>query len=151
MDQATQRMISGVIGLSILAGCGRDRSASTTLPAAATPPAPSTQPLPNAAASAGLIDSIIYSSLPKDQMLEKLKPLVAVMDSKDVFTKKTGLQFGSGFGSGPGVMDYSVEGCGLSLVVDPDQKIRIIRRNEKSVGGVDYPQMSISEPGFNWN
>lgn len=84
-------------------------------------------------------------------MLEKLKPIVAVMDSIDDFTKKTGLEFESGFGSGPGVVDYSVENCGLSLVVDPDQKIRIIRRAEKSINGKDYPQMSISERGFNWN
>jgi hypothetical protein len=110
-----------------------------------------TQPAGDAAAVAREIDSIIYSDLPKDQMLEKLKPIVAVMDSIDDFTKKTGLEFESGFGSGPGVVDYSVENCGLSLVVDPDQKIRIIRRAEKSINGKDYPQMSISERGFNWN
>jgi hypothetical protein len=134
----------------VAAGCA-DPATPATRPSASTQSSSATRPALDPAMVAKEIDSIIYSDTPKDQMLEKLKPFVAIMDSKDDFTKKTGLEFGFGFGSGPGVTDYSVKDCGLSLVVDPDQKIRIIRRGETSVNGKDYPQMSISEAGFEWN
>jgi hypothetical protein len=100
-------------------------------------------------ATAQAIDAIIYSDLTKEQMLERLKPLVAVMDSRADFESKTGLQLW-GFGTGPGVMHYFVENCGLNLIVDPDQKIRIIRRTTKTVGGKQFSEMSISERGFSW-
>ena len=48
-------------------------------------------------------------------------------------------------------MDYQVADCGLALVVDPDKKIRILRRTEKSIGGKSYPAMSISDPRFSWH
>ena len=97
------------------------------------------------------IDDVLYSDLTKDEMLEKLKPLVAVMDSQDDFKKKTGLEFSSVSGSGPGVAHCTLSGCGLELVVDPDENIRIIRRAKKQVGGKRYRQMSVSEKGFVWN
>jgi len=141
--------------LSFIAAIVGAAAEPTTRPLAssqpATQPAPSTRPARDPAAIAREIDAIIYSELTKDQMLQRLKPFVALMDSKDDFRKKTGLEFEGGFGSGPGVMDYSVMNCGLRLVVDPDQKIRIIRRDGKLVNGKIYPRMSISEPGFKWN
>jgi hypothetical protein len=134
----------------VAAGCANVQHEPAILNAS-THSTPATQSAPDRARVAREIDSIIYSDLPKDQMLEKLKLFVSVMDAKDDFTKKTGLELGLAIGSGPGVTEYSVNECGLSLVIDPDQKIRIIRRNRNSVNGKDYAQMSISEPGFTWN
>ena len=96
------------------------------------------------------IDAILYSDLSKEKMLEKLKPFIAVMDSSDEFKKKTGLDLGFGFGSGPGVMHYTLRDCGLQLVVDPHDKVRIIRRSKKKVGDTEYPQMSVSSSSFTW-
>ena len=107
----------------------------------------STSDIPSSAVT---INSIIYSGLSKAEMLDRLKPIVALMDSIDDFTQKTGLHYMFGFGSGAGVMDYSIEHCGLTLIVDADQRIRIIRRRERVVNGENYPEMSISEPGFEW-
>lgn len=97
------------------------------------------------------IDSLLYSNLSKEEILDKLKPYVAVMDSIIEFEKKSGLKLEDGFGSGPGVMHYMLSECGLQLVVDPDQIIRIIRRSHKVINGTDYAEISISEPGFLWN
>lgn len=97
------------------------------------------------------IDSLLYSNLSKEEILDKLKPYVAVMDSIIEFEKKSGLKLKDGFGSGPGVMHYMLSECGLQLVVDPDQIIRIIRRSHKVINGTDYAEISISEPGFLWN
>src|SRR5262249_22789362 len=137
--------------LSLLAvgGCSSATRPTAGPSSTAHAPAPSRGSL----AMAQEIDSTIYSDLPKEQMLKKLEPFVAVMDSKADSKKKTGLKLQAGFTSGPGggVTDHSVEDCGLRLIVDPDQKIRIIRRVGRSIAGRDYPEMSISEPGFKWH
>jgi hypothetical protein len=105
---------------------------------------------PDAEASARAIDAIIYSELSREEMLGKLKPFVALMDSTDDFRRKTGIELRGGYGTGPGVLTYRVPGSGLSLVFDPDRNIRVIRRAARTVGGREYPQMSISEQGFEW-
>jgi hypothetical protein len=124
-----------------------------------TRPSPSTQRAaatraattqPDLKQTARAIDAILYSELSNEQMLEKLAPFVAVMDSVDDFKRKTGLAFADGIGSGPGVMDFAVQGCGLHLVIDPDNNIRIIRRDSRTAGGRVYSQMSISDQGFTW-
>jgi hypothetical protein len=61
------------------------------------------------------------------------------------------LEFGPCFGSGPGVMQCQVADTGLSLVFDPDKKLRLIRRDAHVVDGVSYPEMSITDRGFEWH
>ena len=108
-------------------------------------------PKPDPKKVAKEIDGILYSDLDKDKMLAKLKPYVAVMDSEADFKKKTGLGLGFGFGSGsPPVMHYNLLDCGLQLVIDPYQRIQIIRRSKKKIGEKEYPEMSISANSFTW-
>jgi hypothetical protein len=169
MNPSTLRIAACMTIVALtLAGCASGKPGPGTRPVALTKTIGSTPPprtttgrsaataataavAADPQATARAIDAIIYSDLTKDLMLQRLQPFVAVMDSTEEFRTKTGLDFEFGFGSGPGVMDYSVGGTGLSLVVDPDHKIRIIRRMANTVGGKAYPAMSISAPRFNWN
>ena len=54
------------------------------------------------------IDAIIYSNLSKDQMLEKLKPYVAVMDTNAAIEKKTGLILHEGKHTGRASKYYTI-------------------------------------------
>ena len=90
------------------------------------------------------IEAIIFSNLDKASMLSALAPYVAAGDSLKSFTKTTGLDPGLCFGSGPGVMHCSGMPSGLELVVNPRNRILLIRRTKRVVGGVDYPEMSIT-------
>ena len=96
--------------------------------------------------SAKAIDAIIYSSAPPQQMIDKLGPFVAVMNTVSEFKNKSGLDLGICMVTGPGVMDCTVEGCGLMLVIDPNKQIRIIRRAARG----PYSELSISRGDFKW-
>jgi hypothetical protein len=106
------------------------------------------QPRPGARQIAGQIDAIIYAQLPKAEMLEKLKPLVVLMDSREEFERKTGLKLINGVTTGPNVTEYQVEGCGLQLVYDWDNNLRVIRRMAKKTADGAFTEMSISQKGF---
>ncbi|GLQ98168.1 hypothetical protein [Dyella mobilis] len=95
------------------------------------------------------IDAIIYASSTRDEILAKLKPYAAPMQTMEDVRKK--LDLGFCFGSGPGVMQCQVANTGLSLVFDPDKKLRLIRRDAQVVNGVSYPEMSITDRGFEWH
>jgi hypothetical protein len=95
------------------------------------------------------IDAILYTNASQEQQLTELKPYVAPMQSISDVQKK--LEFGLCFGSGPGVMQCKVANSGLVLVFDPDKKLRLIRRSAKVVDGVTYPEMSITDRGFEWH
>lgn len=136
----------GTITTATAIGC-----APATQPRGATRPAATTQVAANPRATAAAIDAIIYSDLPAAQMLDRLKPYVQLMQTEDDFLARSGLQPAFAFGSGPGVMDETFDSCGIDLVIDPDKKIRIIRRSEGTHEGKSYPAMSISERGFTWN
>jgi hypothetical protein len=125
----------------LAAGC-----ASTQHSKATSPHADTDSP---AARAAKAIDAILYKNAPREQLLAELKPYASPMESKDEVEKKLAFQFC--LGSGPGVLDCRVSDSGLSLVFDPDQKLRLIRRSARVVGGVDYPEMSLTDRGFEWN
>lgn len=99
--------------------------------------------------SAKAIDLILYSNSSREALLAKLQPYVTPMESMDDVKKK--LELGFCFGSGPGVQSCDVFRSGLSLVFDPDKKLRLIRRNARVVDGVSYPEMSITDRGFEWH
>lgn len=93
------------------------------------------------------IDVILYSDLPKEEMLARLAPWVAIGEPRRWFERRTGLRTGADGCIGPYPTDYRVEGgCGLSLVLDYYFYVRIIRRAGRTVAGVEYPTMSISAP-----
>jgi len=125
----------------LIAGC-----ASTMSPgAASTRVEPDTQAMHAAKA----IDAILYADYSQQERLAKLKPYAALMQSMEDVKKR--LEFGFCFGSGPGVMQCKVANSGLSLVFDPDKKLRLMRRDARVVGGVAYPEMSLTDRGFEWH
>lgn len=95
------------------------------------------------------IDAILYTNSSREEILAKLKPYVAPMQSMDEIRKR--LELGFCFGSGPGVMQCQVTNSGLTLVFDPDKKLRVIRRSARVVNGVAYPEVSITDRGFEWH
>jgi hypothetical protein len=95
------------------------------------------------------IDAILYANDSREQMLAKLQPYVMPMQSMEDVQKR--LEFGFCFGSGPGVMQCQIANTGLTLVFDPDKKLRLIRRSAKVVNGMTYPEMSITDRGFEWH
>lgn len=78
-------------------------------------------------------------------MLAALAPYLEVGDSLKEFEKKTGLDPGFCFGSGPGVMQCIGVTDGLILVVDPKERIHLIRRAKRVVNGVEYQEMSVTD------
>jgi hypothetical protein len=106
---------------------------------------PDTTPMITAKA----IDAILYTNSSRQDLLVKLKPYAAPMQSIDDVKKR--LKFGFCFGSGPGVMQCQVADSGLTLVFDPEKKLRLMRRSARTVGGVAYPDMSITDQGFEWH
>ncbi len=133
----------------VAAGCSNTPEL-TTQPATDATATTAEQPTASPSNVAREIDSIIYSDLSKDQMLEKLKQFVSVMDSYTDFRKKTGLENTFGSGSSYGVMERHFRGCGLIVVTDPDEKIRVLIRNPLSVNGKDYPGLTITDRYFEW-
>lgn len=127
-----------------LVGCAVGSRAPTVLS-----PAPVVQVADGARAVSG-IDAIIYSDLSKAQMLEKLGAYVSLMDTREDLKRKVGVAPDECLGSGPGVMDCGVGGSGLRLVFDPDGRLRVIRRNARSIQGTKYPEISISESQLEW-
>lgn len=95
------------------------------------------------------IDAILYADSSREEILAKLKPYIAPMQSMEEIRKE--LELGLCFGSGPGVMQCQVANSGLTLVFDPDKKLRLIRRSARVVNGVTYPEMSITDRGFEWH
>lgn len=95
------------------------------------------------------IDAILYGNYPREERLAKLRPYVELMQSLD--DVKSRLALGICITSGPGVMDCEVVGSGLSLVFDPDKKLRLIRRRTRDIDGVVLPEESISDRGFEWH
>lgn len=107
------------------------------------------QPPVSAKQTAKAIDAILYGDFSREDILAKLKPYAAPMQSIEDVRKQ--LEFGLCFGSGPGVMQCRVAATGFSLVFDPDKKLRLIRRDARVVDGVSYPEMSITDRGFDWH
>jgi hypothetical protein len=99
--------------------------------------------------TAKAIDAILYANFSQEERLARLKPYAAPMESMEDVQKR--LEFGLCFGSGPGVMQCQVANSGLTLVFDPDKKLRLMRRKARVVNGVAYPEMSITDRGFKWN
>lgn len=132
--------VSAVVCL-LAAGCARTPhpDATSARPETDTP----------AIRTAKAIDAILYTTASRESLLAQLKPYASPMQSmEDVQTR---LDFLLCFGSGPGVMDCQVGRSGLSLVFDPDKKLRLIRRDARVVGGVAFPEMSITDRGFEWH
>jgi hypothetical protein len=125
----------------LVAGC-----ANTPHPGATSPHAATDTP---AARTAKAIDAILYTNATREQLLAELKPYVSPMESKAEVEGKLALQYC--VGSGPGVHQCQVSDSGLSLVFDPDQKLRVIRRSARVVAGIEYPEMSLTDRGFEWN
>lgn len=107
------------------------------------------QSLEPAKQTAKAIDAILYRDSTREEILANLKIYAAPMQSMEDVRKR--LEFGLCFGSGPGVMQCQVADTGLSLVFDPDKKLRLIRRDARVVDGVSYPEMSITDRGFEWH
>ena len=125
----------------LAAGC-----ANTPHPNATSPHAVTDTP---AARTAKAIDAILYRNAPREQLLAELKPYALPMESKAEVEKKLAFQYC--VGSGPGVLQCQVSDSGLSLVFDPDQKLRVMRRSARVVAGIEYPEMSLTDRGFEWN
>ena len=99
--------------------------------------------------TAKIIDGILYSRLSNAVRLAKLQTYVAPMQSMDDVKQRLDLSFCVGGGSG--VMDCRVADSGLTIIFDPDGRLRLIRRDARVVKGVAYPAMSVTERGFDWH
>jgi hypothetical protein len=99
--------------------------------------------------TAKAIDAILYTDSSRENLLAELKPYASPMQSMEDVQKR--LDFLFCLGSGPGVLDCQVGNSGLSLVFDPDKKLRLMRRSARVVGGVAFPEMSITDRGFEWH
>ena len=106
-------------------------------------------PVTPAMRTAKAIDAILYADYSQEERLAKLKPYAAPMQSMEDVQKR--LELGLCFGSGPGVMQCQVANSGLTLVFDPDRKLRLMRREARVVGGAAYPEMSVTDRGFEWH
>lgn len=95
------------------------------------------------------IDAILYGNDSREDRLARLKPYVEPMQSLDDVKSRVALD--DCVTSGPGVMDCGVAGSGLSLVFDPDKKLRLIRRRAHVIDGVAQPEQSITDRGFEWH
>lgn len=99
--------------------------------------------------TAKFIDAILYSKLSNEDRLIKLQAFLEPMQSMDDVKKKLELRFC--ISGGPGVLDCRVANSGLTIVFDPDRKLRLIRRDARVVHGVAYAAKSITEQGFEWH
>jgi hypothetical protein len=99
--------------------------------------------------TAKAIDAILYADYSQEERLARLKPYAAPMQSMEDVQKR--LEFDLCFGSGPGVIQCQVTNSGLTLVFDPDKKLRLMRREARVVNGVAYPEMSLTDRGFKWH
>jgi hypothetical protein len=141
---STRLFVTAFITANYLASLTCVSAAPSTRPIAAT--APATQPDPDATARA--IDAIIYSDLSKEEMLKRLKPFAAVMESADEFKAKTGLKFSwDSTATGSKGWPQHVEGCGLILWIDDaESRIRMIFRQARIIRGVEFPATWLSDP-----
>lgn len=95
------------------------------------------------------IDAILYGNYSREDRLARLKPYAEPMQSLDDVKSRVALD--NCVTSGPGVMDCGVVSSGLSLVFDPDKKLRLIRRRARVIDGVAQPEQSITDRGFEWH
>jgi hypothetical protein len=95
------------------------------------------------------IDAILYGNYSREDRLARLKPYAEPMQSLDDVKRQVALD--ACVTSGPGVMDCGVVGSGLSLVFDPDKKLRLIRRRTRVIDGATQPEQSITDRGFEWH
>lgn len=92
------------------------------------------------------IDAILYSEQTPEEMLEALKPLVAIGEHARLFIKRTGLTPLLSFQIGPYPTDYWIPPSGLELVMDDLFIVHIIRRASRQVGSIHFPCLYLTAP-----
>jgi len=109
-------------------------------------PYPEEPPKPDPQPATSEIHAILYSSRTKEEMLAALAKYVKPGDKLKHFERKSGM---SDICVGTGTTTICMyRHAGLELVLDEKNKVRLIRRQKAQVDGKDYPEMSITAPGF---